>query len=338
MDHRHFKKLLPLALIAVSVAGCGGGDEKAQPAGGTVEPAAARPIQVGGSPIAVAAGGGAVWVADNTGGTVSRIDPTTGAVDRDPIRVGSGPEAIAVGGGGVYVACGDDSVWRIDPTTGEATRAPVTIGDPAGLAVGDGEVWVTSASEGTVARLDLATLALQGEPIAVGAQPGDVVVGDGRAWVADVRDGTVSGIDTSSGEVVTTVDAGEFGVFALALADESLLAARTDDRLAREIQLVHIDQGSGEIEGDGADVPGAVIPIRLAAGEGAVWVTIAGGPAPPNFEERPAQIAYLADGESDLASRRIGVGQRPTGIAVGYGRVWVASADHGTVTPIDAQG
>ncbi len=138
--------------------------------------------------------------------------------------------------------------------------------------------------------------------------------------------------------MVTTVDAGEFGVFALARGDQGLLAARTDDRLAREIELVHIDQESGEIEGDAVEVPGAVIPIRLAAGEDAVWVTIAGGPAPPNFEQRPAQIAYLADGESDLASRRIEVGQRPTGIAVGYGRVWVASADQGTVTPIDAQG
>ena len=59
MDHRPFKKLLPLALIAASVAGCGGDDdddEKAQPAAGTLGPAAARPIRVGGSPIAVAAG------------------------------------------------------------------------------------------------------------------------------------------------------------------------------------------------------------------------------------------------------------------------------------------
>jgi hypothetical protein len=337
MDHRHQKKLLALGLIALSFAGCGD-DEEAQPAPATLEPSAGRPIQVGGSPIAVAAGEGAIWVADNTRGAVIRIDPATGTVQGDPIRVGSGPEAIADGGGSVYVACGDDSIWRIDPTTGLATRAPVRVGDPAGIGVGDGAVWVTSASEGTVARLDPATLELEGEPVAVGAEPGDVVVDDGRVWVANVRDGTVSGIETSSGEVVTTVDAGEFGVFALARGDEGPLAAQTDDRLAREIELVHIDQDSGEIEGDAVEVPGAAIPVRLAAGEGAVWVTIAGGPAPPNFEQRPAQVTYLADGESDLASRRIGVGQRPTGIAVGYGRVWVASADQGTVTPIDPRG
>jgi hypothetical protein len=32
------------------------------------------------------------------------------------------------------------------------------------------------------------------------------------------------------------------------------------------------------------------------------------------------------------------VPRRPTGIAVGYGRVWVASAEQGTVTPIDPRG
>jgi DNA-binding beta-propeller fold protein YncE len=337
MDHRHQKKLLALGLIALSFAGCGD-DEEAQPAPATLEPSAGGPIQVGGSPIAVAVGEGAVWVANNTRGTITRIDPTTGTVQGGAIRVGSGPKAIAVGGGSVYVACGDDSVWRIDPTTGRATRAPVRVGDPAGIGVGDGEVWVTSASEGTVARLDPATLALEGEPISVGAQPSDVVVGDGSVWVANVRDGTVSGIESSSGEVETTVDAGEFGVFALTRRADGLLAARTDDRLAREIELVHIDQDSGEIEGDAVEVPGASIPIRLATGEGAVWVTIAGGPAPPNFEQRPAQVTYLADGESDLASSRIGVPRRPTGIAVGYGRVWVASAEQGTVTPIDPRG
>jgi streptogramin lyase len=337
MDHRHTKKLLALSLIALFVAGCGDDDEKAG-SGETLKPVAGRPISVGGSPVAVAAGEGAVWVADNTGGTVTRIDPATGTVQGDPVRVGSGPKAIAVGDGGVYVACGDDSVWRIDPVTGGATRAPVDIGDPAGIAVGDNALWVASASDGTVTPLEPTSLEQAREPVDVGEQPGDVVAGDGRVWVASVRDGTVSGIDTSSGEVVSTVDAGEFGVFGLAPAGVELLAARTDDRLAREIQLVRIDQGKGEIDGEGVDVQGAVIPVRLAAGEGAAWVTIAGGPAPPSFEPSPAQVAYLPDGESDLAPTRIRVGGRATGIAVGYGRVWVASADQGTVTPIDPRG
>jgi hypothetical protein len=36
-------------------------------------------------------------------------------------------------------------------------------------------------------------------------------------------------------------------------------AARTDDRLAREVELVQIEEGSGEVGGEGADVPGAAI-------------------------------------------------------------------------------
>ena len=121
MDHRQTKKLLALPLIALAAAGCGT-DDQDPPAGATLEPSAGPPIRVAGSPIAIAAGEGAVWVANNTRGTVSRIDPAGRAVQGKPIRVGEGPVAIATGGGGVYVACGDDSVWRIDPATGKAQR------------------------------------------------------------------------------------------------------------------------------------------------------------------------------------------------------------------------
>ncbi len=50
---------------------------------------------------AVAVGSGAVWVADDQGGTVSRIDPRTGRVITFP--VGPYPRNIAVGEGAVWV-------------------------------------------------------------------------------------------------------------------------------------------------------------------------------------------------------------------------------------------
>jgi streptogramin lyase len=325
-----------VALTALAVTGCGGSDgEQSASDQPPLEPSVGRPIQVGGSPVAVAAGSGAVWVANETRASVSRLDPATGRVLGGPIRVGAGPAAIAAGGGAVYVACGDDTIWRIDPATATATRGAVRIGDPAGIAYGEGGVWVTSASDGTLTRLDPDALAGAGTPIAVGAQPGDVVVGDGRAWVAGVRDGTVSSVDTSTEEVSATVSAGEFGVLALALDDEGrVVAARTDDRLARQIELVRIDPDSGELSGDPVAVPGAAIPIRLAAGEGAVWATIAGGPAPPEFKPRPAALAYLPDGAGELEDRLIEVGAGPSGVAVGAGRVWVTSAQEGTATPV----
>ncbi len=63
-------------------------------------PHVAATIPVGGRPVAVAAGFGLVWVVDQAGGTVERIDPRTNTV-----AVGS-----------VWVAnVADSTVTRIEP-------------------------------------------------------------------------------------------------------------------------------------------------------------------------------------------------------------------------------
>jgi virginiamycin B lyase len=64
---------------------------------------ATRTITVGDEPVAVVAGGGAVWVTNRAGGTISRIDPATHEVVRT-IEVGSAPAGIALARGAVWVA------------------------------------------------------------------------------------------------------------------------------------------------------------------------------------------------------------------------------------------
>jgi DNA-binding beta-propeller fold protein YncE len=61
-----------------------------------------REIHVGGHPVSVAAGAGAVWVADAGSSAVLRIDPDTAQV---VARTGTGPAplAVAVDAGGVWV-------------------------------------------------------------------------------------------------------------------------------------------------------------------------------------------------------------------------------------------
>ena len=56
-------------------------------------------IPVGARPVAIAVGGGAVWVASAGAGTVSRIDPVTRQVT-ETIEVGNAPSGVAVGDGG----------------------------------------------------------------------------------------------------------------------------------------------------------------------------------------------------------------------------------------------
>ena len=63
----------------------------------------------------IAVGQGAVWVANDSGGSVARVDPATGQVVTT-INVGRGPDALTVGPGALWVANSeDDTVSLIDP-------------------------------------------------------------------------------------------------------------------------------------------------------------------------------------------------------------------------------
>jgi YVTN family beta-propeller protein len=70
---------------------------------GTKTNAVVATIPVGHEPFAIAAGDGAVWVANRTDFTVSRIDPRTNRVVAT-IRIGNRPQGIAAGNGAVWVA------------------------------------------------------------------------------------------------------------------------------------------------------------------------------------------------------------------------------------------
>jgi class 3 adenylate cyclase len=85
---------------------------------------------------------GTVWVLDELGGTLTRIDPT-GEADA-PVSVGSDPTDVAVGAGDVWIADGDGSVQEIDPITLEVRRTIQLPGEPETVGVDPrtGDVWV----------------------------------------------------------------------------------------------------------------------------------------------------------------------------------------------------
>jgi YVTN family beta-propeller protein len=93
-------------------------------------------------PSGVAAGAGALWLADEFGDSLVRIDVATGRATE--IRgVGRNPQGVAVGEGAVWVAnARDGTVSRIDPETLDIETIEVG-GVPEGVAVGEGGVWVT---------------------------------------------------------------------------------------------------------------------------------------------------------------------------------------------------
>ncbi len=93
-----------------------------------------------------------MWVSDETGDRVFRVDPQSDQVTAS-INVGTGPTAIAAGFGSVWVANSlDGTVSRIDPQTNSVT-ATVAVGDGAGgIAVGAGGVWVANEYAGTLSH------------------------------------------------------------------------------------------------------------------------------------------------------------------------------------------
>ena len=64
---------------------------------------------------------------------------------RKTIRVGRGVGGVAVGAGAVWVASAlDREVSRIDPTTGTIVARIPVDGSPREIAVGAGGIWVTA--------------------------------------------------------------------------------------------------------------------------------------------------------------------------------------------------
>lgn len=100
-----------------------------------------QPIALGGDPIAIALGDGALWIADRAG-TVDRI-PINGSGGVESVPVGGDPVDIAFGAGGVWVTnCGNRTVDRIDPLTRTVQKTIHLPDYPTRLAIGEGAVWV----------------------------------------------------------------------------------------------------------------------------------------------------------------------------------------------------
>ena len=166
-------------------------------------------IEVGAAPSAVAVGLGGVWVLNNDGGTLVKVDPDSKKIDGRPVQVGEAPQFIALGAGSVWTTAGLGSrVVRVDPRTVRIQKTIVDGLEPTGIAVGEGAVWVADAVGDTVTRIDPRTNRKVGRPIKVGPGPQGVITGGGAVWVANFRGNTVSRIDPGTNRVVETIRVG----------------------------------------------------------------------------------------------------------------------------------
>jgi streptogramin lyase len=224
-----------------------------------------KPFQLGAGISGVAVGAGSVWVSDPPRGEILRVDPQSGEVVKR-IAVGGSPGAIAFGGGDVWVADEDGAgVSAVAAKSGRVLRRALPPrAEPLRLAVGQGGLWVSSASTGNVRRIDLSTFRVDSS-IPVGRGPAGVTVAHGLVWVANSRSDTVTKADPSIHAVIGDpievggrpggIDAGNTTVWVASAAEDA---------------VTRIDLESGERTG--APIQVGSEPGAVAVGETAVWV------------------------------------------------------------------
>jgi len=198
-------------------------------------------LGVGRGPSAVTSDGDSLWVANTFGGTVSRVDSTTG----EEAVVGAGiPGDITVSDGLVWaldsfqgvalvisredatilqtipvhgraIAANDEAVWladdlsdvvhRIDPSR-RAVEASIALAPgsaPSAIAATDDAVWVANFTTMTVTRIDPRTNEVAAEAIALPAPPSAIAASTGAIWVASEADDLLIRLDPESGRVIS---------------------------------------------------------------------------------------------------------------------------------------
>jgi DNA-binding beta-propeller fold protein YncE len=194
-------------------------------------------IDVGGHPGPIVFGGGRVWVADQDGAGITAIDAGANRVERRGIVPRSAPLRLAVGAGGLWVSSASTgTVRRIDLSSVRADP-PIAVGrGPAGVTVAHGYVWVANSRGGTVSRVDPSIHALLGDPTEVGGRPGGIDSGTGLVWVANSLDGTVLRLDIDSGEQVGSPIGVGEDPGAVAVGTEAVWVANNGDGTVTRIE------------------------------------------------------------------------------------------------------
>jgi class 3 adenylate cyclase/streptogramin lyase len=181
-----------------------------------------------------------------------------------------------------------------------------------GLAHGGGALWIGDPNEDSfgrqkVTRIDLDTRRTRS--IRVGSRPAGLAWARGYLWVANYYSSSVSRIRgaTDSVENVEVAD----GPFTIATTTDAVWVGHlTGQRISRF--------DSENFRYDGAVILAVRRPsgvFSVAAGEGSVWATT------------PADSALWRVDPTTNQTRRIALKDRPTGVAVGAGAVWVAIDD-----------
>jgi YVTN family beta-propeller protein len=214
-----------------------------------------------------------------------------------------------------------DRLVRIDEAT-NTVLASIPVGShPGGVAVGEGSVWVTDSTDGTVSRIDPVTNTITAT-ITVGKGPQGIAVGEGAVWVANRLSNTVSRIDPATNEAVATISVGN-APKAIAVGQGSVWAmSATGCPVAPILTISRVDPATNRFVK--ALAVGGCALVDGAVGEGSFWAVTDTGEL-TRFDLDTNAVVKTVHLNKDLA-----------GITLGERAVWVASSGFpGTVFRID---
>lgn len=230
-------------------------------------------VPAGARPYGLAADGEAVWVTNNVGGTVTRLDPVTGRT-LATVEVGRCPERLALGAGAVWVlnAC-EGTVSRIDTATNAVVATLLLDAQPQAIAATDDAVWVTTLGAPNLQRIDPATNQFVGG-LTIQATLVGVAADDDVVWVTDeADDGRVIQVDPATDQVVAEVATGP-DPSGVALADEG--SVWIVDRGGATVTAIDHGEVVGEYALSATGFPTGTRSV-IATSPGRAWATHAGG-------------------------------------------------------------
>lgn len=197
-------------------------------------------------------------------------------------------------------------------------RTLVRTDSAADVVVEDGDGWALDDQTGTIRRFDPSSGAWRGAAIPVGQRPVAVTAGYGKLWVADAVGNTVTALDPSTGRAVgrpiavgqepVSLSAGEGGIWVASLAASTV--SLIDAKSRSVVATVALPDGA----------------VRVAAGDGYVWVT---GTSDALTRISPKPVGVSLDWND------VRVGQVPIGVTTSPGAVWVADSASGQVSRVD---
>ena len=225
-------------------------------------PQPAARIVTGKNPCGAVAAAGALWVANDGGGTLVRIDPKNNRVTRR-IKVGRGSCEVAAGFGAVWVAnYRTGSLLRVDLRTSRV-RA-IRVGDtPFDVIVGAGRVWTTTWRDGNLVEVDPARSRVV-RRISVGSYPTSILYRNGVLWVGFGREATdVARVDPSSGQVARVAVGVKAPSHFLAAANVIWIVNDGD-------AIVRLDPANGTVLG--TTHAGRTLVQPASAPDGTIWL------------------------------------------------------------------